>query len=78
MPSSEKEITNLLYRYAECVDSGDFGGAARLFEHAELRVRPNDVVSAERILTRWRRMIILYPDGTPRTKHVVTSRNASE
>jgi 3-phenylpropionate/cinnamic acid dioxygenase small subunit len=77
MPSPETEITNLLYQYAECVDSGDFDGAASLFEHAQLRVGPddgpNDIVNVDRILALWRRMIIVYPDGTPRTKHMVTN-----
>ena len=36
--SPETEIANLLYRYAEFMDSGDFAGAAALFEHARLRV----------------------------------------
>ena len=77
MPPSEIAITNLLYQYAEYIDAGDFATAARLFEHAELRVRPDDgphsSVSAEGILALWRRMIVVYPDGTPRTKHVVTN-----
>src|SRR5246127_1565293 len=36
--SAETQIANLLYRYAECMDTGDFAGAAALFEHARLRV----------------------------------------
>src|ERR1700761_4663877 len=36
--SAETQIANLLYRYAECMDSGDFAAAAALFEHARLRV----------------------------------------
>jgi hypothetical protein len=32
MPA-ETHITNLLYRYAERIDSGDLTGAAALFEH---------------------------------------------
>jgi hypothetical protein len=31
---AETQITNLLYRYAECIDAGDLAGAAALFEHA--------------------------------------------
>jgi hypothetical protein len=38
--SAETEIAKLLYRYAECMDNGDFAGAATLFEHARLRVAP--------------------------------------
>ena len=34
MPSSEREIENLLYSYAERIDLGDFEGVADLFEHA--------------------------------------------
>ena len=36
--SSATAITNLLYRYAECIDSGDFAGAAALFAHARVKV----------------------------------------
>jgi len=67
------QITTLLYRYAECVDSGDFDGAATLFGHAELRVGPEATVDAAAIRRMWHTLVIVYPDGTPRTKHVVTN-----
>jgi 3-phenylpropionate/cinnamic acid dioxygenase small subunit len=65
----------LLYRYAVYIDSGDFEGAAALFEHARLRVGSgdDDSVDAAGMLRLWRMLIIRYPDGTPRTKHVVTN-----
>jgi len=78
----ETQITNLLYRYAECIDSGDFAAAAALFEHARLRVGSgagwiaasgDDTVDAAAMLRLWRILIIRYPDGTPRTKHIVTN-----
>lgn len=76
--SAETQIANLLYRYAEYMDSGDLAGAASLFEHARLRVGQDDApdggtVDAAAMLTFWKAMVVLYPDGTPRTKHVTTN-----
>jgi 3-phenylpropionate/cinnamic acid dioxygenase small subunit len=74
--SARGEIENLLYRYAECIDAGDFAAVADLFAHAEITVQGTPGV------TRGRREVqALYesttrryePDGTPRTKHVVTN-----
>jgi SnoaL-like domain len=50
-------------------------GAAALFEHARLRVgrAEGDTVDAAGMLRLWRLLIIRYPDGTPRTKHIVTN-----
>ena len=75
MPQPETEIANLLYTYAEYMDSGDFAGAASLFRHARLRVGGggDGMVDADTMLSLWRGMVIVYPDGTPRTKHVVTN-----
>ena len=65
-------ITNLLYRYAECMDGGDLAGAAALFRHA--RVKSGDELKDEAgLLALWRRVVKLYPCGTPRTKHVITN-----
>lgn len=71
--SAETEITNLLYRYAEFMDSGDFESAASLFTHAQLRVGPDQFADADTMLSLWRGMVIVYADGTPRSKHVVTN-----
>ena len=62
-------ITNLLFRYAELMDLGDFEGAAALFDHASIILdREADVrTDAAGILGIWRSMIIVYDDGTPRT-----------
>jgi 3-phenylpropionate/cinnamic acid dioxygenase small subunit len=73
--SAETQIANLLYRYAECMDRGDLEGAASLFEHARLRVGSGDAgtVDAATMLTFWKAAVVRYPDGTPRTKHVVSN-----
>ena len=73
--SAETEIANLLYRYAEFMDAGDFAGAAALFEHARLRVGGggDGTVDSGAMLRLWQSGVTVYPDGTPRTKHVVTN-----
>jgi 3-phenylpropionate/cinnamic acid dioxygenase small subunit len=76
MPSSETEITNLLYRYAELMDAGDLPGAADLFAHAQIRrggPAGYEAVDHARLLAQWQHVIVIYDDGTPRTKHVVTN-----
>jgi len=70
---AETQITNLLYRYAECIDTGDLVAAAALFEHARIRIGPEDTIDAARLLGIWKSLIVLHPDGTPRTKHVTTN-----
>jgi 3-phenylpropionate/cinnamic acid dioxygenase small subunit len=73
-------IQTLLVSYAEFVDSGRFAECAALFEHATYVLEGADTgvvttyqgaapVEKFMVLTR------LYPDGTPRTKHVVTNIN---
>ena len=74
MPSTGA-ITNLLYRYAELMDAGDFEGAAAMFEHADL-ILDHDTdtrTDAAGILEIWRSLVIVHDDGTPRTKHVTTN-----
>ena len=70
---AETQITNLLYRYAECIDTGDLVAAAALFDHARIRIGPEDTIDAARLLGIWKSLIVLHPDGTPRTKHVTTN-----
>jgi hypothetical protein len=72
-------ITNLLARYAECIDTGDFEGAAQLFTHAQIKVGlgpdGGNFIDAAAILKLWRDTVIVHGDGTPRTKHVITNAN---
>lgn len=74
---AETQITNLLYRYAECIDAGDLPGAAALFAHARVRIGGSDAepdtIDADRLLGIWKSLIVLHQDGTPRTKHVTTN-----
>jgi 3-phenylpropionate/cinnamic acid dioxygenase small subunit len=70
---AETQIANLLYRYAECIDTGDLAGAAALFEHARVRITADQTIDAAQLLGIWKSLIILHSDGTPRTKHVTTN-----
>ena len=68
------QITNLLHRYAELIDSGDLEGAAQLFAEARLVVGGGTVLEgAGPVLKLWRSSIRIHDDGTPRTKHVITN-----
>jgi len=69
-------ISNLILRYAELMDLGDFAGVGALFEHAGIttdlsdEVRFGSALMQEQMETWTRR----YPDnGTPHTKHVTTN-----
>jgi hypothetical protein len=70
-------VSNLLFTYAERLDAGDIDGVATLFARATFRgVQPDGVVhvatgAAE--VRQYLRMVRLYDDGTPRTKHVTTN-----
>jgi 3-phenylpropionate/cinnamic acid dioxygenase small subunit len=71
--TSARQIGNLLYRYGALMDAGDFAAIVPLFAHARLRLVGGQEVGAAEMLGIWQRMIILYPCGTPRTKHVITN-----
>lgn len=72
-------ILNLLYTYAELVDSGDLDGAAALFTHARVKAsgvagdEGDGTTDAAGVREIWEQFIAIYPDGTPRTKHVITN-----
>ena len=74
MSTSAVEITNLLYRYAELIDSGDLTGAAALFTHAKIKMTGSEQTHDNHaVLAVWRNYMKIYPCGTPRTKHVITN-----
>ncbi len=72
-----QEIANLVYSYAERLDSGDFAGVAELFSDATFRAVVGDELDVhrgsrdvQRVLDR---LVATYEDGTPKTKHVTTN-----
>lgn len=76
MASSEVAITNLLHRYAEMIDGGQFEElATELFAHARFIVAPPpaDPVGGATMAGLIAATTIRYDDGTPRTRHVITN-----
>ena len=67
------DIPNLLYLYADLFDAGRLEEAARLFDHGCITVGGRDIVGAAAIAELWRGFVIIYDDGTPRTRHLVTN-----
>lgn len=70
---SATAITNLLYRYAELIDSGDLAGTAALFAKARVKVGDEWFAGSAPMEALWRKSVRIYPCGTPRTKHVITN-----
>jgi len=66
-------IPNLLHRYAELLDAGDFGGVARMFDHGHMVVEGQEIKGADALEAMMRSYIQVYADGTPKTRHVVSN-----
>ncbi|HMD45479.1 MAG TPA: nuclear transport factor 2 family protein [Acidimicrobiales bacterium] len=68
-------VTDLIYTYAERIDAGDFEGVADLLADADLTFEGFDAVrrGRDQILALYRATTRRYPDGTPRTRHLVTN-----
>ena len=73
MSQSATEICNLLYRYAEAIDGGRLEDAAALFRHARIEAGAGEPLDADGLLALWRRILVIYPCGTPRTRHLITN-----
>jgi 3-phenylpropionate/cinnamic acid dioxygenase small subunit len=74
--SSEDQlaITELLYRYAELIDAGDFDGVGQLLARATFGgTGPQGVSGAENIAKLFGATTRRYPEhgNTPRTRHLV-------
>ena len=71
--SSYRAIENLIASYAELVDDGDFAGVGMLLADATFVGAAGPVSSRDAIEKMLRDSLIVYDDGTPRTKHVTTN-----
>lgn len=67
------EIPNLLYRYANAMDAGRFDEAAALFDHGAVVMGKQRIQGRAAIADAWRRWVRVYPDGTLRTRHLITN-----
>jgi ketosteroid isomerase-like protein len=71
MNPSEAEIRALLNAYCERLDAGDLDGVADLFADGAFRSpRGTNLVGAAAVRSQYDGLIV-YDDGTPRTKHVL-------
>ena len=75
MDDPRGDITNLLYRYAELIDAGDYEGIGELFAHASITDEAGTPMAtgAEEITQLYHASTRKYPDGTPKTQHVLTN-----
>jgi len=71
--SSYRAIENLIASYAELVDDGDFAGVGMLLADATFVGAAGPVSGRDAIEKMLRDSLIVYDDGTPRTKHVTTN-----
>jgi 3-phenylpropionate/cinnamic acid dioxygenase small subunit len=72
-----QDLHNLVFRYAELVDAGDFTGVGRLFMFGTYRSMTPDGVRAaaglEDVRDMLERAVRRFGDGTPQTRHVTTN-----
>ena len=72
---SHIQIANLVYRYAELIDNGDFAGIGTLFADATIETGEGVVYTgSDEIREMYEQWTRRYPDnGTPHTRHVTTN-----
>ena len=72
--SEKEEIMSLLNRYSYTVDGGDIQGFIALYEEAEWSVDGTTPSrGSKEVFDNVLSKIIIYEDGTPRTRHVTTN-----
>ena len=72
-PASYRAIENLIAAYAGLVDDGDCAGLGALFADATFTGGGGAVTGQAAVEKMFRDMVIVYDDGTPRSKHVTTN-----
>ena len=75
MTDAAVQIQNLVHRYAELIDLGDFDGLGHLLDGAEVGSAdsPGSLTGHDAVEAMFTSTTRRYPDGTPRTKHVTTN-----
>jgi ketosteroid isomerase-like protein len=71
--SSYRAIERLIATYAELVDDGDFAAVGMLLADATFTGGAGSVSGRDAIEKMLHDKVIVYDDGTPRTKHVTTN-----
>jgi len=71
---AREEIEGLVFGYAERMDAGDFDGVGELLARARYGAGEGSLeLSGDEVTRIHRELVILYEDGTPRTRHVTTN-----
>jgi 3-phenylpropionate/cinnamic acid dioxygenase small subunit len=75
MNDARGDIENLLYRYAELIDAGDYEGIGELFAHGQIADDAGNAmaVGTEAITKLYGTTTRKYDDGTPKTQHILTN-----
>ena len=73
--SPEREIENLIYRYAQLIDAGDLDAIGRMLGRASFIGPDGDVhaVGAEAIVAIYAAFTRIYPGGTPLSHHITSN-----
>lgn len=71
--ADREAINHLLNEYCRTLDAGQIDDCAALFENAEFSIEGVAKVQGQRGVMDLFSGIILYEDGTPKTKHVLTN-----
>lgn len=72
------EILNVIHRYPELIDAGDFAGVGEMLRDATVVFEADDgsvvaeFTGSEQVAASYA-MVRLHADGTPRTRHVITN-----
>ena len=74
---ASRQIENLLYLYAERIDSGDLEGVAEMFREAEIVAPATEGPGSsgyDEVLKMYQVACRIYEDtGTPKTRHITTN-----
>ena len=75
MENAETQIANLLHRYADAVDRGDFDTVATLLKSGSILDSEGTCLANgyAQVLEMYNNLIRLYADGTPKTQHVLSN-----
>lgn len=75
MEDPRLSCAQVIYRYAELIDAGDFDGVADHLAEAELTFEGQDLIcrGREAISQLYTATTRRYPDGTPKTKHIINN-----
>ncbi|AIY16849.1 nuclear transport factor 2 family protein [Pimelobacter simplex] len=78
MSTPERAVERLLFRYADAIDAGDLAALGALFAHGRIAQDSPDgsltlAEGSTAVEAFYRSLVILYDDGTPRTRHLTTN-----